>query len=108
MTVSLAQAGHLTQAGHGDRMDGMESPSGMRIRVDDQGRMVLPRAVREEIVRVPGEVLLRRTADGLLLSAAHEAGVVAEGTDGLPVLTLGRPVRNREVLAAIEQERRRR
>jgi DNA-binding transcriptional regulator/RsmH inhibitor MraZ len=33
----------------------------MRIRVDGQGRMVLPRGVRDEIVRVPGEVLLRRT-----------------------------------------------
>lgn len=67
--------------------------------------MVLPRAVREEIVRVPGQVLLRRTADGLLLSAAHETGAIAEGADGLPVLRLGRPVSNSEVLAAIGQER---
>jgi DNA-binding transcriptional regulator/RsmH inhibitor MraZ len=83
----------------------MESPSQMRIRVDGQGRMVLPRGVRDEIVRVPGEVLLRRTADGLLLSAADEAGAVGQAPDGLPVLSLGRPVRNSEVLDAIDRER---
>jgi hypothetical protein len=50
-------------------------------------------------------VLLRRTADGLLLSAADEAGAVEKGPDGLPVLSLGRPVRNSAVLAAIDRER---
>lgn len=67
--------------------------------------MVLPRRLREEIVRVPGEVLLRRTGDGLLLTAAEESGDVGTGADGLPVLRLGRPVGNAEVLAAIDRER---
>lgn len=67
--------------------------------------MVLPRGVREEIVTIPGDVLLRRTADGLLLTAAQPPGTVTNGDDGLPVLSIGRPVTNAEVLDAIEQDR---
>ena len=74
----------------------------MRVKIDARGRMVLPRHLREEIVDVPGEVLVRRTADGLLLTAAEGAGAVTTGADGLPVLTLGRTVTNAEVLAAID------
>lgn len=75
------------------------------MKVDAQGRMVLPRRLREEIVTAPGEVLVRRTPDGLLLTAAEDAGTVSTGEDGLPVLTLGRKVTNAEVLAAIDRER---
>ena len=67
--------------------------------------MVLPRRLREEIVSAPGEVLVRRTADGLLLTPAEDSGTVTAGPDGLPVLTLGRRVTNAEVLAAIDRER---
>ncbi|MGH8998396.1 MAG: hypothetical protein ACRDY7_03300 [Acidimicrobiia bacterium] len=83
----------------------MESPSMVRVKVDSQGRMVLPRRLREEIVSVPGEVLIRRTADGLLLTAAEGSGMVATGDDGLPLLRVGRTVTNTEVLAAIDRER---
>lgn len=77
----------------------------VRVKVDAQGRMVLPRGWRDEVVSVPGEVMLRRTADGLLLSPAESAGEVGDGADGLPVLRIGRPVRNAEVLARIDEER---
>jgi hypothetical protein len=90
----------------GGTMDGMKSPSGsVRVRVDAQGRMVLPSGLREEVVSTPGEVLVRRTADGLLLTAAETPGTVRVGDDGFPVLSIGRRVGNDEVLAAIEKER---
>jgi len=67
--------------------------------------MVLPRELRAEVVRAPGHVLLRRTADGVLITAAEVAGSVQLGDDGLPVLSLGRKVTTEEVLRGIEQER---
>ncbi len=67
--------------------------------------MVLPRGLREEIVRAPGEVLVRRTADGLLMTAAEGVGTVRQAGDGLPLLSIGRRVTNDEVLHAIEQDR---
>ena len=85
-------------------MGAMESPS-LRIRVDAQGRMVLPRRLREDIVTTPGELVVRRVAEGLLLTSTPTAGVVSTGTDGLPVLHLGRNVTNNEVLAALDRER---
>lgn len=75
------------------------------MKIDAQGRMVLPRRLREEIVTAPGEVLVRRTPDGLLLTPAEGAGTVSIGSDGLPLLMLGRLVTNAEVLAAIDRER---
>ena len=63
------------------------------------------RAIRDELLRVPGEVLVRRTADGWLMSAAESSGTVLDGQDGLPVLSIGRPVTTAEVLDAIDQER---
>jgi hypothetical protein len=86
-------------------MDAMKSPSVARVKVDRQGRMVLPIGLREEVVTVPGEVLVWRTADGLLLTAAEMPGTVREADDGFPVLSLGRRVTNEEVLRAIDQER---
>ena len=83
----------------------MKSPSIARVRVDGQGRMVLPSGLREEIVSIPGEVLIRRTAEGLLLTAALAPGTVRQSDDGLPVLSIGRRVSNEEVLRGIEAER---
>lgn len=86
-------------------MDGMNSPLPVRVKVDAQGRMVLPRGLRHELVSVPGEVLVRRTADGVLLTPAEGTGTVTEAEDGLPLLRIGRGVTNDEVLAAIDRER---
>jgi hypothetical protein len=67
--------------------------------------MVLPRALREEIVSVPGEVLVRHTDGGLLLTTAESDGLVHVSETGVPSLTLGRRVTNSEVLRAIDQDR---
>jgi hypothetical protein len=67
--------------------------------------MVLPRAIRDELLHVPGEVVVRRADGGWLMSAADSVGTVRDGPDGLPVLSIGRPVTTAEVLEAIAQER---
>lgn len=67
--------------------------------------MVLPQWVRRDLVAAPGEVVLRRTADGVLLTPSAPAGELSRAQDGLPVLRLGRPISNDEVLAAIDEER---
>lgn len=83
----------------------MNSPLVARVRVDAQGRMVLPRELRGEVVDGAGDVLVRRTADGLLVTAAERAGSVEVAPDGLPVMRIGRQVTNSEVLGAVERER---
>ena len=83
----------------------MKSPSTVRVRVDAQGRMVLPRGMREDVVSVPGEVLVRRTPEGLVVSQVPSAGEVTVGPDGFPVLRVGRRVTNDEVLDANDRER---
>lgn len=67
--------------------------------------MVLPQQLREGLIETPGELLLRRTPDGLLLSPLTGQGVVRIADDGLPVLDVERPVTNDEVLAGIDGER---
>lgn len=83
----------------------MESPLPVRVKVDRQGRMVLPQWLRRELVETPGEVQLRRTRDGILITPVAVKGRVEQAADGLPVLRLGHPVGNDEVLAAIDEER---
>ena len=83
----------------------MTSPSTFEVKIDAQGRMVVPRELRGEVVNVPGHVLLRRTADGILMTAAERAGTIRTASDGLPVISVGRRVSNAEVLAAIDVER---
>jgi bifunctional DNA-binding transcriptional regulator/antitoxin component of YhaV-PrlF toxin-antitoxin module len=84
-------------------MGAMASP--LRVHVDKQGRLVLPQRLREDLVDVPGDVLLERTADGVLLRAIRGPSSVRLADDGLPVLDLDRAVTNEEVLAAIDRER---
>jgi AbrB family looped-hinge helix DNA binding protein len=84
-------------------MDGMATPS--RVRIDRQGRIVLPQHIRDELVEVPGELLLERTPDGVLLRPVGGSVSVRTGDDGLPVISVGRAVTNDEVLAAIDAER---
>lgn len=75
------------------------------VTVDRQGRLVLPRRLRDGLVDVPGRVVVRRTPEGLLLVPDRDAGVVRTSDDGLPVLDLSRPVSNAEVLAAVDEDR---
>ena len=86
-------------------MDAMASPSEIRVKVDKQGRLVLPQQLREGVVDAPGSVLLSRTPDGLLLRPLTGAGTVRVAKDGLPVLDLDRRVTNAEVLAALDEQR---
>ena len=86
-------------------MGGMASPLGFRVRVDKQGRLVLPQHLREGLVDPPGEVFLTRTPEGLLVQPTTGAGTVRIADDGLPVLDLDRMVTNSEVLAAMDAER---
>lgn len=67
--------------------------------------MVLPQHVREGLVDAPGEVLLSRTADGVLLRPTTRGGTLLIADDGLPVLVLDHAVSNDGVLAAIQRER---
>lgn len=67
--------------------------------------MVLPRRLRDDIVTTPGELVVRRVAEGLMLTSTTAAGALSSGTDGLPVLHLGRKVTNVEVLDALDRER---
>ena len=83
----------------------MKSPSDIRVRIDRQGRMVIPASLRDEISTTPGEVIVQRTAAGLLITAAPQEGEAATAPDGLPILELDRVVSNSEVLEAIEHER---
>lgn len=83
----------------------MKSPSNIRVRIDRQGRMVIPASLRDEISTTPGEVIVQRTAAGLLITAAPQEGEAATAPDGLPILELDRVVSNSEVLEAIEHER---
>ena len=76
-----------------------------RVRIDKQGRMVLPQWLRRELGADPGEVAVQRTAEGVLLTAITPVGEVRTGEDGVPKLQLGRPVSNAEVLGAIDEER---
>ena len=67
--------------------------------------MVIPASLRDEISTTPGEVIVQRTAAGLLITAAPQEGEAATAPDGLPILELDRVVSNSEVLEAIEHER---
>lgn len=75
------------------------------VSVDQQGRLVLPRRLRDGLVDVPGRVVVRRVPEGLLLIPDRDPGAVRTSDDGLPVLDLDRPVSNAEVLAAIDEDR---
>lgn len=83
----------------------MASPSTALVKVDRQGRLVLPLGFRQELTSTPGEVVLTQTDGGVLISAVPAQGAVSMSGDGLPVLRLGRIVSNEQVVAAVDAER---
>ena len=83
----------------------MGTPTTMMVRVDRQGRLVLPAPWRDELTTTPGEVVMTHTDDGVLITAVPAQGQVTTADDGLPVLRLGRNVTNQEVTTAIDAER---
>lgn len=74
------------------------------IRIDRQGRLVIPRQLRTALGDVPGVVRARLVDDGVLLEHPS-AGRVETADDGLPVLRGVGTVSNEDVLAAIDAER---
>jgi len=85
----------------------------MGVKVDAQGRLVLPRAARERLgIRGrAAEIAIEDTPDGLFLEVTSHPAIVTTGEDGLPAVSLGGAtgsVTNDEVLAAIAAERARR
>lgn len=73
--------------------------------MDRQGRVVIPRHLRGALGAVPGTVRIREVDGGLLLEAPVLGDIDFDTDDGLPVLRLGEPVSNAEVVAAIHEER---
>lgn len=81
-----------------------------RVRVDAQGRLVLPRGVRQRfgIDGRPSELVATETADGLLIELPPNRAVVSEAEDGLPVVTIegiSAPITNDSVIAGIDADR---
>lgn len=84
----------------------MKVPSTVMVKVDRQGRLVVPHNWREVVTTTPGAVQMTQTDEGLLITPIPTQGEVATGVDGLPILRLGRLVTNAVVLAAIDAERK--
>jgi AbrB family looped-hinge helix DNA binding protein len=77
------------------------------VRIDRQGRVVIPQVERERLGLDPGTTLeLVPTPEGLLLERLRPAEVV-DGADGVPLIHLvGQPsVPNDEARRAIDQAR---
>jgi bifunctional DNA-binding transcriptional regulator/antitoxin component of YhaV-PrlF toxin-antitoxin module len=78
-----------------------------KVRIDRQGRIVVPFTERRRLGLEGGEVLtLVPTPEGLVLERRHDA-TVRTGFDGLPVLEFADPrrVSGAEAVAAIRSER---
>jgi bifunctional DNA-binding transcriptional regulator/antitoxin component of YhaV-PrlF toxin-antitoxin module len=80
------------------------------VSVDQQGRLVLPRAVRRRfgLDGRPGRLQLVETADGVFLEAPPANATIVQESDGLPSVTIeGLPdrVRTADLIEAIEAER---
>lgn len=77
------------------------------VKVDQQGRVVIPQRERERLgVRDGGTLELVPTPEGLLLERRRRAAVSVED-DGLPVVTIEEleEVSNDEALEAIHRQR---
>lgn len=77
------------------------------VKVDSQGRVVIPQAERERLGMPDGGTLeLVSTPEGVLLERRREA-TITTGEDGLPLVTLddGGTVRNTDATTAIHDQR---
>lgn len=79
-------------------------PSSVLVKVDRHRRLALLQYWRGEVTTTPGEVVLTRTQDGLVITPVVARGSVPTVDDGLPVLRVGHVVTNDEVLASIAAE----
>ncbi|MDP8969590.1 MAG: AbrB/MazE/SpoVT family DNA-binding domain-containing protein [Actinomycetota bacterium] len=79
----------------------------VRVRIDRQGRVVIPQQERERLgVREGGWLELVATPEGLLLERRRRAAVTVDD-DGLPVVTIGglETVTNEDAVEAIHRQR---
>jgi AbrB family looped-hinge helix DNA binding protein len=77
------------------------------VRIDRQGRVVIPQAERERLGLTAGTTLeLVPTSEGLLLESRHAAEVI-DAPDGAPLIRLvdEPPVANEDAQRAIDQVR---
>lgn len=77
------------------------------VKVDAQGRVVIPQAERERLGLPQGGALeLVATPEGVLLERRHQA-TVTSGEDGLPMVTLNAvsTVSNDDAIEAIHTQR---
>lgn len=84
-----------------------------RVRVDAQGRLVLPQSLRRRfgIDGRPAELVATETADGLLIELPPNRAILSQAEDGLPEVTiegLSAPITNDSVIAGIDADRARR
>ena len=82
----------------------------VQIKVDQQGRIVIPLVERERLgVAKGGTLELIATSEGVLLERRRPASI-RTANDGLPILTLDdvEQVSNEESIDAIHEERERR
>ena len=83
----------------------------LEVKVDGAGRMVIPAALRRAlgIGDDGGVVEVEDTPEGLVIHPQDVDAVdVQRNADGLLVIDVGREVTNREVLDAIDEDRRQR
>jgi AbrB family looped-hinge helix DNA binding protein len=75
------------------------------VRIDAAGRLVVPKAIRDELgLTTPGAVEIDIEADGATLRPRRPRGELCD-EEGLLVVSVGRPVTDDEVLAAIRADR---
>lgn len=80
------------------------------VTIDEQGRLVLPRAVRDRMGLQKGRahrLTLWESGDGVMLEPEPRTSVVATASDGMPALTIdgGEEIDNADVVAAIRRDR---
>lgn len=80
------------------------------VTIDDQGRLVLPKAMRERLglpAGKPSALHVWETDDGVMREPAPRPAEVSRADDGMPLLTIttGEIIDNDDVLAAIRRDR---
>lgn len=105
VTASAAAAASATVPAEVD--EGREDTAMLTVRIDAQGRIVVPLAERQRLgVEGGDELALIPTPEGLILER-RRAATVSTAPDGLPIVEFAqpRPVPNKESVSAIRAER---
>lgn len=82
---------------------------GMKVAIDSVGRMVIPKALREELGITGAAEVEMRAADGRIEMTVPDVPARVEMRDGVPVIVTDRPMKPitvEETRAAIDRSRR--